>query len=971
MKKQNEKTALADGEHVLGHVSNDATIIGDLDAPEARAVLDQTITIMSAQTRYTPGNKWAVMTGTVGQIVDHLSKHPVAKSKDGEAFVYATAPLAGRERDRAGNTKVQYTHRLKSKIEAVTALAIDVDGTAKVEDVRDKIADLGLFAVIYTTFSHAEKATPNGDRFRVILFLSEPFPFPEEGKARYAEYESRYAGVCQMLGLEDVDSGGFSPNQMMYTPRRASEDAAFKHFIIAGRALDLSSVSGDASKYKKEHSGGVRTGQTTTKHTDAPAFLSDGFDLRLWWEDGGGYLPIEDVLDAIGWEDRGSSGGGRTILCPNDAAHSNPGDPHDAGCWVCQREEDFVITCLHDHCRDLGTWDFLRLIEANILEEVAVLPDEYATFSDLLCDSDLYPIVDGEEFFFDKHDYGVPIPIDRLTNARKVQRAFEGLPASASRDRIAALYAGVESGGGKAAAVAKLNELVKTLDRFNANDLRALKKRGSEMWAARFKEWGTRQREAELEDVIEAMGDEDLAHPSLDPAEPLGDTSTGALATLAKRFAPIDLEGKFRIVRKPDLNAFQSDVDSTVVVYGKHDFLDLHLDRQIKVGDEMVNPAKLFLESAKRKSGMGMVPPPLMCPDNHFNMYQGRKLQAKQGTCETLTYFIKEVICKGDQAKFDWLFLWMAHMVQRPGEKPGTAVICRGEGGVGKGSFGQLLGKLAAPHFKQLEKQGHVVGQFAGEHLSKCILAVVNEAVFGRNPQVASELKALVDSATIQAEVKGMRVVGVPSYIRLYFDSNDAVPILIEGNGSERRYFVIEPSTTHQRDKDYFKKVHEAINGDEMAALLYDLERYDPASAGFEWADVRDAPATAERDEMAKNSMSAPMRRLADVLEDGMVTMMVDGEMCTFAARGGNLRVPKAPFAAYLSAVGDRRNPEDSDIRAMLERLHPEVVLSEGQGAITKEEASQDKAGTLRDRRWVEFPTSVIGSGDPTDKKAA
>ncbi|EIE51208.1 hypothetical protein C357_10327 [Citreicella sp. 357] len=591
-----------------------------------------------------------------------------------------------------------------------------------------------------------------------------------------------------------------------------------------------------------------------------------------------------------------------------------------------------------------------------------MLPDEYDTLSDLLYDSDLYPIVDEEEFHFDKFDYGVPIPIDRLTTAKKVEQAFKALPADAGKDRIAALYAGVESGGGKGPASEKLKELVKGLGRFDGNELRALKKAGSEMLKAQRKEWGTRQREAEMEEVIEAMGNEDLGYPSMDPADPLGDTSAEMMATMGRRFAPIDLDGKFKIVRKPDLGSFHSELMSTVVIYGKYDFLDLHLDRQIKIGDEMVNPAQLFLETAKRKSGMGLIPPPLECPENYFNLYQGRKLQSKPGSWRTLRRFILKVICKGDRKKYRWLILWMAHMVQRPGEKPGTAIICRGEGGTGKGSFGQLLAKLAAPHFKQLEKQVHVVGQFAGEHLSKCILAVVNEAVFGKDPKVASELKALVDSTTIQAEVKGMSVVTLPSFLRLYIDSNAKVPLLIEGNGSERRYFVLETSTDHQRDDAYFTELHAAINGGKMAAVLDYLECYDPASAGFTWNDVRDAPATVERDAMAEYSMSAPMRRLADVLADGAVTLMVDGQLETFETfevgkcdKGdeGCLRVPQTAFKDYICSVGDKRNAEDSDVIAMFERLHPRVVVTDKRGRV----------GSLKARSWWQFPADVIGAG--------
>lgn len=944
---------------------NDAEVVGDLTTPESRAVLGSRIAYMSALSTRTPGSEWRPDESEVQEFLDEiLTRQPETDEKDGKTLCYATAPIrVGNDRDTL--EEVRRTYRIKNMMESVTVIAIDVDGTAKVEDVRDRLAKLGWFSVVYTTHSHAEKSTPEGDRFRIIIFLTEPFRFPawkkdwtvEDLKAHKAaldEYAAFYVGVCDMLGLNEVDGSALSPNQMMYPPRRP-KDAEYKHYVVAGKALDLSTVTpGDASKYMKGKGG---TGNTSAKvgTETAPPILSDGFNVADWWEDGGRYLPIEAVLDTIGWEDRGPAGGGRNIMCLNDANHSNPGDPSDTGTWACENDEDFVIMCHHDHCRHLTTWDMLRLIEENILAEVAVLPDEYATFSDLLCDSDLYPIVDGEELFFDKYDYGVSIPIDRLTTAKKVEKAFAALPADAGRDRIAALYAGVEAGGGKGPASDKLKELVKGLGSLDGNDLKALKSAGSEMLKAQRKEWGTRQREAGIEEVIEAMGNEDLGNPSMDPADPLGDTPTEMMATMGRRFAPIDLDGKFKIVRKPDLGSFHSELMSTVVIYGKHDFLDLHLDRQIKIkgpmGDEHINPAKLFLETAKRKSGMGLIPPPLECPENYFNLYQGRKLQSKPGSWRTLRRFILKVICKGDRKKYRWLILWMAHMVQRPGEKPGTAVICRGEGGTGKGSFGQLLSKLAAPHFKQLEKQVHVVGQFAGEHLSKCILAVVNEAVFGKDPKVASELKALVDSTTIQAEVKGMSVVTLPSFLRLYIDSNAKVPLLIEGNGSERRYFVLETSDDHQRDDAYFTALHAAINGDEMAAMLDYLEKYDPVSAGFTWNDVRDAPATAERDAMANYSMSAPMRRLGDVLADGAVTLMVDGFHETFKADDNGLRVPQTAFKDYICAVGDKRNAEDSDVPAMFKRLHPEAELTDGRGVV----------GGQKNARWWQFPGHVIG----------
>lgn len=404
-------------QHHNGRRWNDATIIGDLEAPEAKALLKSDISVMFAYSQRTPGPKWLKQDGTVEQLLNTtLTKHPSFAEKDGEAFVYATSKLGAKITDADGKT-IQRTYRVADMVKSINAIAIDVDGTDKVERIKDRVEELGLFAVIYTTHSYVEKWSEDGERFRVILFLDQPFaiPVPDKGTetrearkqrrdAVYA-YQARYAGVCELLGLIDVDSSALNVHQMMFTPRRPSEDSAFKHYVIAGKALDLGTVTpGDPTKYRK---GGEYTGSggTTAKAVDGPAVLSDGFDLREWWDDGGSYLPVELLLDYLGWEERGPGGDGVNILCPNDANHSDAGNPDDKGCWALQRDDDFVIKCRHDHCLHLHTWDHIRLIEASILEGHAHLPDEYDTLSDLLCDGDLYPIVNGVEFAFDRDHY--------------------------------------------------------------------------------------------------------------------------------------------------------------------------------------------------------------------------------------------------------------------------------------------------------------------------------------------------------------------------------------------------------------------------------------------------------------------------------------------------------------------------------------------------------------------------------------
>lgn len=929
----------------------DATVLGDLTTPECDALLNTPVVVGTTDTApRTLGGNWERHEQTWAEAVTaFLSRHPEQDQKGGNALFFAEGQRACKRRNG-----VDFCYKLEKKILNVRAVSADIDGGCTVEQVIPRLRELGLFAVVYTTHSHTTKGGLGRDRFRIILPLAEPFELgnrdddPNAWEKRLGEWKSRYFGLLELLIPEggEIDSRGALPSQMMHAPARP-EGAEFKHYILAGRGLMPDDMPvGDAAKYTRRAPSGAKGGNGGVQ--GEPAFLSDGFDLLAWASDHGEYFDLPAFLEMIGWDVRGDAGRGVDILCPNAGAHTSGEDM----AWAAAgdgADETAIIYCHHDHCSGLYTCDFLRLIE-----EQTDMPDG-ESFSALLCDLMFYPSeVDGEAVTVDRADYlDEEIRIDWLKTPAAVNRAFKALPANAGADHLAAIYAGICKAGEGGKAVAKWSELVKA--HLDANGRKRVERRGREMLDAEKAAYAADKAEERYTAYADALeGEPD--NVSLDPAEPLGDDMETALATLGHRYAPCDLGGHFRIVRKPDLNAFSSEFDSTIAVYRKDDFLHLHLDRQIMEGDKLVNPAQTFLETAKRKSGLVFAPPPTLPGVNDFNMYQGRKLKGVPGEYgdkrdfPVLHDFLLRIVCDGSEEKLAWLMLWMAHMVQRPGEKPGTAVIAVGKGGIGKGRFGVLLGKLAAPHFKQLENENHVIGQFAGEHLSKCVLVVVNEAVFGANPKVSSTLKALVDSVSIQVEVKGFSLVTVPSYTRFYFDSNDAVPVLIEMNGSERRYFVLRFNPAEKDETAFFDTLTSAIEGEEMAMLLAYLERYDPASAGFTWAAVRTAPETPERRVMGYNSMRPAMRRLLTVLREREATLRVAGYDETFTAGKDGLRVPMAAFRAYIEAAGNKHNAEDSDVVGMVKRLFG-VEIAEKRGRV----------GDHENMWWWLFPPEVLG----------
>lgn len=930
----------------------DATVIGDLDSPECDALLNTAVVVGTTDTApRTLGGNWERHEQKFGEAVSaFLTRHPEQASKGGNALFFAEGQRARKRRNG-----VDFCYKLEKKILNVCAVSADIDGGCTVEQVIPRLRELGLFAVIYTTHSHTTKGGTGSDRFRIIIPLAEPFELgnrdddPNAWETRLGEWKSRYFGFLEMLIPEggEIDSRGALPSQMMHAPARP-EGAEFKHYILAGRGLTPDDMpAGDVAKYTRRAPSGAKGGNGGVQ--GEPAFLSDGFDLLAWASDHGEYFDLPAFLEMIGWDVRGDAGRGVDILCPNAGAHTSGEDM----AWAAAGEsadDTAIIYCHHDHCSGLYTCDFLRLIE-----EQTDLPDG-ESFSSLLCNPLFYPSeVDGEAITVDRADYvDEEIRIDWLKTPAAVGRAFKALPANAGADRFAAIYAGIVKAGEGGKAVEKWGEMAE--GHLDANARKRVEKRGREMLDAEKAAYAAEMVEERRGGYAKALESGVPANVSLDPAEPLGDDMETALATLGHRFAPVDLGGSFRIVRKPDLNAFSSEFDSTIAVYRKDDFLHLHLDRQIMEGDKLVNPAQTFLETAKRKSGLVFAPPPTVPGENDFNMYQGRKLKGVPGKYgdkrdfPVLHDFLLRIVCDGSEEKLEWLLLWMAHLVQRPGEKPGTGIIGIGAGGIGKGRFGALLSKLAAPHFKQLENEAHVIGQFAGEHISKCILVQVNEAVFGASPKVSSALKSMLDSTTIPVEVKGYSLIIMPSFTRFYFDSNEAVPVLIEMNGAERRYFVLLFNSEEKGNPEFFAELTAAIEGEEMGALLAYLEGYAPASVGFTWADVRTAPETPERRVMGYNSMRPAMRRLLTVLRKGEVTLKVTGYDETFTVGKDGLRVPMAAFRAYVEAAGNKHNAEDSDVVAMVKRLFGEEIAEK-----------RGRVGDHENMWWWLFPPEVLG----------
>ena len=69
-------------------------------------------------------------------------------------------------------------------------------------------------------------------------------------------------------------------------------------------------------------------------------------------------------------------------------------------------------------------------------------------------------------------------------------------------------------------------------------------------------------------------------------------------------------------------------------------------------------------------------------------------IKPTQGDWSRIRTHLYEVICDGDIELFEYLLDYVAHMLQRPEEKPGVMVVLLGSQGTGKGLFFQILQRV-------------------------------------------------------------------------------------------------------------------------------------------------------------------------------------------------------------------------------------------------------------------------------------
>ena len=287
----------------------------------------------------------------------------------------------------------------------------------------------------------------------------------------------------------------------------------------------------------------------------------------------------------------------------------------------------------------------------------------------------------------------------------------------------------------------------------------------------------------------------------------------------------VQVEGKARVVR----DEMWSD-DKGVTMYGIDDLKKEFLNRQTMemVGDKqkLVNPVDTWLSHSDRLThakGLSFYPDD-KAPADTYNLWQGFSYPAVEGPVDRWLEYLLEVVANGSKEHGDYILSWCAHLIQKPTDKPGVALVFRGEKGTGKSFFGETLGGLFKPHFIAASKENNVIGRF-NKHILHTLLLQAEEAVFAGSKIAEGILKDLITNPYLTIEGKNENAFSARNHTRLIFTSNE--DWVVPASKAERRFAVFDVSSAKIQNHEYFDTLRKWYNNGGASHILHYLMNYD------------------------------------------------------------------------------------------------------------------------------------------------
>lgn len=274
----------------------------------------------------------------------------------------------------------------------------------------------------------------------------------------------------------------------------------------------------------------------------------------------------------------------------------------------------------------------------------------------------------------------------------------------------------------------------------------------------------------------------------------------------------------------------------------------------------------------RQYDGVLFDPTPDASHEGMYNLWRGWAVDPRKGDWSKMRALVKDVLCAGDQASYDYVVKWMAHMVQHPARPAEVAMVFKGSKGSGKGTFCRALTELAGKHGRHVTSPEHFTGRF-NEHLADTIMLFVDEGFWAGDKKAEGQLKGLITEKSMSYEGKGKPIFEGPNQLHVVMASNE--DWVVPATHDERRFAVFEADDNAAKAFPHFAALNEDDGPERdkmLSAMLYDLMHMELG----DWHPRKDVPQTqALIDQKLEGFRKSPLDGWwYSCLENGEVNML-------------------------------------------------------------------------------------------------
>ena len=341
-------------------------------------------------------------------------------------------------------------------------------------------------------------------------------------------------------------------------------------------------------------------------------------------------------------------------------------------------------------------------------------------------------------------------------------------------------------------------------------------------------------------------------------------TQGTALAHLQEWYALLILAGEIRFVDRNEVAAVmagnQGDInfyrrnEAQILIYRALESQPYNCHPKTEFNNLLVNPNTHVYQAVAFS--------PLSTPPSTLNYWIDPPIKPKQGDWSVIQEFLHSVISDNNVLLYDYIIRYLAHMLQRPGQKPGVMVVFLSGQGTGKGTFFKMLECLWSRTTLQVSDVGEVIGQFNAA-LERNYVVCMDEALFHGDKKSLEKLKSLITEPKCRIEQKYQPSRTIDSYHRFFAASNHNHFAHVDKD--DRRLHFIRVSSIHKQDPLYFNALNEVLEDDNViAAMVYDLMHLDISEF-----NVRKRPITVEHVSQKLQSLGGFDRFYFEVLQEG------------------------------------------------------------------------------------------------------